>query len=181
MRNLLCFVYYAFARHLPMQPLPGWRFAYWLRRALVARIIKRCGSDVIVKDRCYFGNGRRLSVGSRSQLGSNAHLAGTITIGDDVLMGPDVVMMATSHAFDRTDIPINQQGEAPEREIRVGDDVWIGTRVVILPGVTVGSHAVIAAGSVVTKDVPDFGIVGGVPAKLIRMRKSSAAVGLVDS
>ena len=65
-------------------------------------------------------------------------------------MGPDVVMMATSHEFNSLDIPINQQGAKPEEPIVIGDDCWIGTRVIILPGVHIGRQCVVAAGAVVT-------------------------------
>ena len=85
-------------------------------------------------------------------------------------MGPDVVIMATSHSFERIDIPINQQGSSPERKVIIGDDVWIGSRVVILPGVTIGNHSVVASGSVVTKSCKPYNIIAGVPAKLIKTR-----------
>ena len=65
---------------------------------------------------------------------------------------------------------MDQQGFEPEQIMHIGDDVWIGTNVIILPGVNIGSHCIIGAGSVVTKDVPDYAIVGGVPAKVIRYR-----------
>jgi maltose O-acetyltransferase len=79
-------------------------------------------------------------------------------------------MYSYSHAYDRLDIPMDQQGFEDPTPIHIGDDVWIGARVIILPGVNIGSHCIIGAGSVVTKDVPDYAIVGGVPAKIIRMR-----------
>ena len=170
MKKLYLFIYYAFIKFLPMQPFPGYKFFYKIRYFVVKGIIKKCGKDVIVKNKCYFGNGSRLEVGDRSQLGQNAKLGGTIIIGDDVLMGPDVVMMATSHRFDRIDIPINQQGAREERPIVIGNDVWIGTRVIILPGVKIGNHSIVAAGSVVTKSFEDYSIIGGVPAKLLRKR-----------
>ena len=171
MKKLFLVLYYGLIQYLPMQPFPGYRLFYKIRYFFVKRLIKSCGENVIVKSKCYFGNGDRLSVGDRSQLGQNARLGGTISIGDDVLMGPDVVMMATSHAYNRIDIPINQQGEAEERPIVIGDDVWIGTRVIILPGVKIGNHSIIAAGSVVTKSCESYSIIGGVPAKLIKKRK----------
>ena len=65
-----------------------------------------------------------------------------------------------------------QQGFEEERPVYIGDDVWIGDRVMILPGVHVGNGSIIAAGAVVTKDVPDHTVVGGVPAKVISIRKS---------
>lgn len=82
-------------------------------------------------------------------------------------MGPDVTIL--THNIERTDIPMGQQGMRVS-EVVIGNDVWIGMRVIMMPGVKVGDGAVIGAGSVVTKDVPDFAIVGGVPAKVIRYR-----------
>jgi len=170
MRKIYLTLYYLIIQFLPMQPFPGYKLFYKLRYFFIKKIIKNCGTNVIVKNRCYFGDGRRLSVGDRSQLGQNAKLGGTITIGNDVLMGPDVVIMATSHAFDRIDIPINQQGEAPENPIIIGDDVWIGTRVLILPGVKIGNHSIIAAGSIVTKSCEPYSVIAGTPAKIIKKR-----------
>jgi maltose O-acetyltransferase len=66
---------------------------------------------------------------------------------------------------------MNQQGFSQERPVVIGDDVWIGGQVIILPGVKVGSHSIIGAGSVVTKDVPQYAVVGGNPAKVIKFRK----------
>jgi maltose O-acetyltransferase len=83
--------YYLLLQYIPMQPIPGYKIGYKLRFLFVKRILKHCGKNVIVKNRCYFGDGRKLSVGDRSQLGQNARLGGTITIGSDCLMGPDVV------------------------------------------------------------------------------------------
>ncbi|MDH5525604.1 MAG: acyltransferase [Desulfobulbaceae bacterium] len=171
MHNFFLLIYYAFAQFIPMQPVPGWRIGYALRTFLCRKILKSTGSEIVCKDRCYFGRGDRLTVGNRSQLGQNARLNGTITIGRDVIMGPDVVMMSTSHGYERTDLPINKQEKA-EKPITIGDDVWIGTRVIILPGVTIGSHSIIGAGAVVTKSFPEFSVLGGNPAKLIKQRAS---------
>ena len=87
------------------------------------------------------------------------------------MMGSNVTVITHNHAFDRTDIPMMEQGFEEERPVVIGNDVWIGDRVIILPGVHVGDGSILAAGAVVTKDVPPYSIVGGVPAKLIRMRK----------
>lgn len=153
-----------------MQPVPGFKAYYKIRKFCVAKIISECGTDVIIKNRCYFGDGSRLKLGSRSQLGQNSRLNGSIVIGNDVLMGPDVVMMATSHRFDDTNIPINLQGERDEETIVIGDDVWVGTRVIILPGVCIGEKSIIGAGSVVTKSFPANSILAGNLARLIRSR-----------
>lgn len=171
MKNLLLIIYYGFLQYLPMQPVPGYKIFYMLRYFAVSRLLKSCGHDVIIKNKCSFGNGNRLSVGDRSQLGQNSRLGGSIQIGDDVLMGPDVIMMATAHEISDINIPINLQGATQEKKITIGNDVWLGTRVIILPGVTIGDHSVIGAGAVVTKSFPPYSIIGGVPAKLIRVRK----------
>ena len=170
MKKLLLLIYYALLQRIPMQPMPGYKLGYKLRYWCARHLLCRCGKDVIVKDHCYFGNGTRLSVGDRSQLGSNARLNGDITIGKDVVMGPDVVMMATSHEFNSLDIPINQQGAKPDEPIVIGDDCWIGTRVIILPGVHIGNKCVVAAGAVVTHSFVSGCILGGVPARVLKER-----------
>ena len=171
MNRFILFLYYAFFRYIPMQPMPGYSIGYKLRYWCVRHLFAYCGEDVIVKDNCYFGNGNRLRVGNRSQLGQNARLGGTITLGEDVVMGPDVVMMATSHEFKDLNTPINLQGTKPEEPIVIGDDCWIGTRAIILPGVHLGNKCIVAAGAVVTRSFPGNSIIGGCPAKLIKTRE----------
>jgi maltose O-acetyltransferase len=172
MKKLYLFFYYLVARHLPMQPFPGYQIGYLVRKWLVEGIIKQCGQQIVVKDNCYFGNGDRLIVGDRSQLGQNSRLGGSVTLGDDVVMGPDVIMMSTSHEFTDSELPINRQGSRAEQPIFIADDVWIGTRVIILPGVNIGRGSVVGAGSVVTKSFPEYSIIAGNPAKLIGSRIS---------
>ncbi len=164
------FFYYGVATHFPTQPMPGYKTGYRFRRILLNHIAESCGEDIIVKQHAYIGSGTGLRIGNRSQLGHNLRLGQYVTIGDDVVMGPDIVIMANAHAFDSLDIPVNQQGALPVRPVVIGNDVWIGTRAIILPGVRIGNQAVIGAGSVVTKDVPERAIVGGNPARIIRYR-----------
>jgi len=85
-------------------------------------------------------------------------------------MGPDVKIYSRNHQYDRLDIPIQQQGKNYYKTT-IANDVWIGANVIITAGCTIGNHVIIAAGAVVTKDVPDYAIVGGVPAKTIGTRK----------
>lgn len=85
-------------------------------------------------------------------------------------MGPECIIYARNHAHERIDIPMIDQGFENEKPVTIEDDVWIGGRVTILPGVTVHQGAILGAGSVVTKDVPPYAIVGGNPAEIIRFR-----------
>lgn len=168
-------LYYSIGRWFPTQPMPGWRFGYAFRRYLVSFFAESIGSDVNIKHNAQVGAGVGLRIGDRSQLGHNCRVGNFVTLGSDVLMGPDVVIMTSSHAFDDLDKTIIAQGALPIKPVIVGNNVWIGTRVVILPGVRVGDGAVIAAGSVVTKDVPVNAIVGGVPARVLRYRGNKVA------
>jgi maltose O-acetyltransferase len=170
LRILALIEYYAIARNFPTQPVPGWRLGYWWRERLVKRIFKSCGDHVRIKQGAYFGSGKDIQLGHRSQIGHNARIDHDVVIGNDVLMGPDVVMLSISHQFDDLDLPINLQGPTRRSPVVIGDDVWIGTRVIILPGVHIGSGAVIGAGSVVTSDVPANVVAVGVPARVLRRR-----------
>ena len=101
----------------------------------------------------------------------HVNTAHKVVIGNNVMMGPEVIIYTSGHKHDRIDIPMMEQGSSEVQPVKIGNDVWIGGRVIILPGVKVGNGAIIGAGAVVTKDVPDYAIVGGNPAKVIRMRK----------
>ena len=117
-----------------------------------------------------FQLGGGIFIDSGSGLGVNCRVHGPLHIGKNVMMGPDVTILTHTHNIERTDIPMGQQGMRVA-EVVIGNDVWIGMRVIIMPGVKVGDGAVIGAGAVVTKDVPAFTVVGGVPAKIIKYRK----------
>ncbi len=143
---------------------------------------------VVFGDRCTVGRGaiirptnvlldepgEGMLMGDNSNIGPLSYIgcSGFIEIGSRVMMGPRVNLMAESHKFDDLSRPIKEQGV--ERSfIKIEDDVWIGANVTILDGVVVGKGSIIAAGAVVTKDVPALSIVAGVPAKLLRRRGES--------
>lgn len=106
-------------------------------------------------------------IGDYTRIGLHNTVIGPVTIGSHVNIAQGVTVTALNHNYDKPGIRIDQQG-ITTRPITIGNDVWIGTRAVILPGVTIGSHCVVAAGAVVTTDVPDNTIVAGIPAKTIR-------------
>lgn len=95
---------------------------------------------------------------------------GNILIGNNTIIGPHVSIFSENHNYENIEIPIVQQGET-RADVVIGKDVWIGTKSTILSGVTIGDHAIIAAGSIVNKNVPAYAIVGGIPAKVLKMRK----------
>ena len=88
------------------------------------------------------------------------------------MLGPDVTILTANHSFDRRDVSVFDQPEQ-ERDVHVGVDAWIGANCVILPGVTIGDGAVVAAGAVVNADVEAFAVVGGVPARRLGTRGST--------
>lgn len=132
------------------------------------------GSGINVEHGAYFGDGSRVRIGDRSGIGVNCRLHGPVVIGRNVMMGPDVVVLAVNHRF-ADPVPMIDQGYDLPRPVTIEDDVWIGTRSIILPGVTIGSGAIIGAGAVVTKSVPPNSVVGGNPARLIRFREAHEA------
>jgi maltose O-acetyltransferase len=168
--SVAMFFFYSFAVWLPGPGMPFGRFGRWFRGYLCSKCVKNFGEGTWVDRLCNFGSGRGLSLGTNSNIGKRAWLLGDVTIGDDVVMAPEVIAISSNHEFADTTIPIRLQGQTQSRPIFVGNDVWLGARCIILPGVRVGDHAIVGAGSVVTKDVEPWAIVGGNPARLIRRR-----------
>lgn len=115
--------------------------------------------------------GEGLKIGDNVGIAQNVFIQvrGYVYIANDVIIGPDVSIFSENHNFDKINIPIRKQGVS-RKGVTIGEGAWIGTRSIILDGVNVGANSIIAAGSVVNKDVPDFAIVGGVPAKIIKYR-----------
>ena len=135
-------------------------------------ILEHCGSNVNIEKGAQFSVA--VSLGDNSGIGVNALISSYVTIGNDVMMGPECMIFTSNHGMDRLDIPMWKQKHADPKPVVIGNDVWIGARVTILPGVHIGDGSVIGAGSVVTKDVEAYSIVAGNPAKLIRKRNEDA-------
>jgi len=111
--------------------------------------------------------------GAHCTVNPYAMISGKVRCGDGVRIASHVSIVGFNHGFDDPDMPIHMQ-KHESLGISIEDDVWIGANAVVLDGVTVGRGAVIAAGAVVSKDVPSLAIVGGVPAKVVRYRGQSA-------
>ena len=106
-------------------------------------------------------------IGDYTRIGIHNTIIGPVCIGSHVNLAQGITVTALNHNFEDKEKRIDEQG-ITTKPVIIGDDVWIGANAVILPGVTIGKHCVVAAGAVVTKDVPDNTIVGGVPAKEIK-------------
>lgn len=106
-------------------------------------------------------------IGDYTRIGIHNTIIGPVTIGSHVNLAQGITVTALNHNFEDKNKRIDEQGVST-KPVVIGDDVWIGANAVILPGVTIGKHAVVAAGAVVTTDVPENTVVGGVPAKVIK-------------
>jgi maltose O-acetyltransferase len=176
MRTLYLLLYYGLARLLPKSTTPFFgKPSKILRRFLCKRIFSSCGAKLNVEQGAYFGNGKDIRVGNYVGFGKNfKSLNRILHIGDELMMAEDVLFLGGGHTFDRLDVSMGKQGVVSKTLLTIDNDVWIGSRVIILPGCKkIGKGAVVGAGAVVTKDIPDFAIVGGNPARIIKYRKYS--------
>ena len=106
-------------------------------------------------------------IGDHTRIGLHNTIIGPVEIGSHVNLAQGITVTALNHNFDDTEKRIDEQGVSTN-PVTIEDDVWVGANAVILPGVTIGNHCVVAAGAVVTKDVPPHSLVAGVPAKVIK-------------
>ena len=106
-------------------------------------------------------------IGDHTRIGLHNTIIGPVKIGSHVNLAQGITVTALNHNFDDTEKRIDEQGVST-KPVTIEDDVWVGANAVILPGVTIGNHCVVAAGAVVTKDVPPHSLVAGVPAKVIK-------------
>jgi acetyltransferase-like isoleucine patch superfamily enzyme len=116
--------------------------------------------------------GEGLIIGNNVGIAQNCFIQvrGMVKIGSNVMFAPGVSIFSENHQYSRIDIPMNEQGTI-RKGVTIGDDVWLGSRCTILDGVTIGTGAIIAAGSIVNKDVPIYSIIAGVPGQIIKKRE----------
>lgn len=126
------------------------------------------GRNCSILMHCKFDCTTQFLIGENSVINQSCRLdnRGGLTIGENVSISEQVIILTADHNVESAEF------EGRNKPVSIGDYVWIGTRVTILPGVNVGNGALIAAGAVVTRDVDPYSIVGGVPAKFIKMRRT---------
>ncbi|WCO01133.1 acyltransferase [Psychroserpens ponticola] len=172
-RTFFTLVYYFFARFLPHRTDFYSFGSHKFRSYVASKMFKKCGKLNNIGRGAMIGTGATIEIGSHSGIGRNCYV-NNVVMGDYVMMGQDVLIYGANHNFDRLDKPMSKQGSGEMRTLIVEDDVWIGARVIITASVKkIGKGSIIAAGSVLTKDVPEYAIVAGNPAKLIKYRNTS--------
>jgi maltose O-acetyltransferase len=116
------------------------------------------------------GKGENIEIGNYCQVNENVQLS-NVRLGNYVMIAPGVTILGRMHQHSDTTIPMVLQGEIDTAQTIIEDDVWIGTNAIIMPGLTIQKGCIIAAGAVVTKNCQSYGIYGGVPATLLKIRK----------
>lgn len=164
--------YYFLAYFLPDSNFPAGSYFRRIREALCRRLFASVGTAVNIESHVFIADGRDISVGSKSGFGRGCRIYGAV-IGDNVMVAPDVLFLKQNHNFADVTRSIGEQGDSDISLPTIEDGAWIGERAIILPGRRVGRGAIVGAGAVVTRDVADFAIVGGNPARVIGHRGSS--------
>lgn len=168
-----------------------YRFASWGARSAIEPPAKlnspyliRVADNVVISAHAWLnandeqGDGKvTMSIGSGTYIGRFAQINAwrDVVIENNVLIADRVFISDADHVYEDTSTPIILQGDIFKGRVLLREGCWIGIGVVILPGVTVGKNAIVASNSVVTKDVPDYSVVAGIPAKIIKYLKSGDA------
>lgn len=116
--------------------------------------------------------GSNIYISKNCSITTSSNNQSKISIGNHVMIGHNTMIIGGNHNISRIDIPMMLQGEGKQGYIIIEDDVWIGAGVIILTGVRIGKGSVIGAGSVVTKDIPEYSIAVGNPTKVVKSRKA---------
>jgi acetyltransferase-like isoleucine patch superfamily enzyme len=135
------------------------------------------GPGAKISPNAVFSNPERIEIGAKVSIGARCHIwagpsSGRIVIGDDVLFGPEVMVTAAGYRFD-DGAPVTEQA-MDEADVIIGRDVWLATRVIVLPGARIGDGAIIGAGAIVTGEIPPYAIAVGIPAKVVGQRQRAA-------
>jgi len=169
-RGIFWLLYNMFARHLPGSSTLYSCGSRRVRAFLLKNLFRKFGKNINIEPHVTFYNLSESEIGDHSGIGVGSFV-GLVTIGCDVMIGEQFMAISHNHEFSNVSIPMRLQGHQKNKRITIEDDVWIGSRVTLLPGITIGKGSIVGAGSVVTKNVPPYSIMGGNPAREIGRRK----------
>jgi len=176
--------------HRLLVPKDDYRPRWWVRKIFNPLFVIKKGKgasirstarmDILPKYLMYLGNYAIIEdyavvnnvlgdvvLGNNALVGLRCTVIGPVEIGNDVLLAQNIVLSGQNHGYEDISMSIREQ-KSITKKITIKDRAWIGANAVVVAGITIGTHSIVAAGSVVTKDVPDFTIVGGNPAKILK-------------
>ena len=161
MKKVWRFLFLKFIRYSPEK---------WgkIRAFFVRKYIQKTGKDLSIGRKVYIAS--ETQIGDYSGIGYNCIINDGVTIGSHVMMGPNVTIYTKNHCMKDLAKPMRLQGMTECKPVIIEDDVWIGGQVCILPGVKIGTGAVVGACAVVSKDVPPYAVVVGNPARVVKFR-----------
>lgn len=150
------------------------RFRRALRLVLsdaVAAKLRRCGPGLHIHPPFDISGNQMMEVGTNVHINSQSFIraSGGLIIGNNVHIGPRLTIYTVNHVYESSALPYDES--IVKKPVVIGDNVWIGACVTIVPGVSIGEGAIIAAGSVVAKNVPKLAVVGGVGCRVLKMRE----------
>ena len=157
----------SFLHYLLVHPYTS-RPRWWARTFIIPSKKITLGKKSVIEDYTIINNGMGdIFIGDYTHVTSRVKLVGPVTLGNYVTIGSGAQITGLTHNYLDVTRPIAKQGVTPNRTV-VEDDVWIGGNSCINQGITIGTHSIIASGSVVTKNVPPYSVVGGNPARILR-------------
>lgn len=172
-RKICLFIYYAIAYYLPNSYSYGLigKVCNAIRVFLCKRIFLKAGKISTINRCVSFGSGRYIEIGDNSGIGEHVHIPSNTIIGNYVMLGRFSFALARNHEYKDIETPIVLQGDREQRQLIIEDDCWIGAFSKLTPGRCIRKGTIIAMGTVLCKDFPEYSVVGGNPSKLIKSRK----------
>ena len=168
MKKIRLLLYYCFSSKLPNSWFPGGKLYNKIRRANLRGVVS-VGGNTKIQRGVYIGSGNNVSIGRNCQVNENTRLD-NVQIGNHVMIARECIVLGKMHENSSAELPMSEQGVKPVQPTIIEDDVWLGLRVIVMPGVTIRKGCIVAAGAVLTKDTEPYGVYAGVPAKRIKNR-----------